>query len=230
MISSMENKKIYICIPVFNEGKIIKEVITEIRRAGYENIIMVDDGSNDNTFEEASKNGAIALRLKINRGKGAAIKTAIEGAKEFDADVVVTMDGDGQHNPLDIEKMVHLLGKGYDVVLGSRLMNTKGMPSRKILANRVGNFITWYIYGLWVTDSQSGFRAYSKKALELIDTRSDRYEYDSEIIREIHRNKLKYIEIPIEVRYTEYSMGKVEKQSFLNGLKTVYRMIWNIIS
>jgi hypothetical protein len=94
----------------------------------------------------------------------------------------------------------------------------------------MGNLLTWYLHGLWVTDSQSGLRAYSAKAMELIDTKSDRYEYDSEIIREIYRNKLKFIEIPIEVRYTEYSMGKTEKQGFLNGLKTVYKMIWNLIS
>jgi hypothetical protein len=110
-------------------------------------------------------------------------------------------------------------------VLGSRLQNPKGMPIWKIAANHFGNFCTWAIYGLWVTDSQSGFRAYSKKAMGLIDTKTDRYEYDSEVIREIYRNHLKFIETPIEVRYTEYSMNKVHKMNLKNGFKTLVKMI-----
>lgn len=226
----MDKKKIHIVIPAFNEEKIIASTVTEVKGAGYDQIIVVDDGSSDNTFSKAKISGATVLRHRINRGKGAAVKTGIEAAKELKAKIVITMDGDGQHNPGDIAKMVQKISSGTDVVLGSRLLDNKGMPRIKVFYNHVGNFLTWYLHGLWVTDSQSGFRAYSQKALYLIDTRSDRYEYDSEIIREIHRNKLKYCEVPIEVRYTEYSMGKVEKQSFLNGLKTVVRMVWSILS
>jgi UDP-N-acetylglucosamine---dolichyl-phosphate N-acetylglucosaminyltransferase len=226
----MGNSKIFVIIPAFNEGKVIQNVIAEVRGEGYRNIIVVDDGSKDDTFKQAKDNGAVALRHKINRGKGAAIKTGIEAAKTLGAAVVVTIDGDGQHNPVDIKNMLAKIDQGYDVILGSRLMNKSGMPFIKVIYNHVGNFLTWYLNGLWVTDSQSGFRAYSHKALHLIDTRSDRYEYDSEIIREIYRHHLKYLEVPIEVRYTEYSMGKVQKQSFLNGLKTVYKMIWSLLS
>lgn len=226
----MQQEKIFVVLPAFREGKIITAVIDEIRKTGYENIIVVDDGSSDNTSEKAKQAGVVVLRHKVNRGKGAAVKTGIEAAKELNADIVVTVDADGQHNPEDIKPMLKKIKQGYDVVLGSRLMNNEGMPKLKVFYNHLGNFLTWYLHGLWVTDSQSGFRAYSRKALELIDTKSDRYEYDSEIIQEIYRNKLKFIEIPIEVRYTEYSMGKINKQGFLNGLKTVYKMIWNIIS
>ncbi|HBI33687.1 MAG TPA: glycosyltransferase family 2 protein [Candidatus Moranbacteria bacterium] len=220
------SKKIFVLIPAFNEETVIREVITEIRKAGYENIIVVDDGSADNTQIAAQKEiGVISLRHSINRGKGAAVKTGIEAAKMLGADIVVTIDGDGQHNPDDIAKMLELIEQGNDVVLGSRLKNPKGMPLWKIAANHFGNFCTWAIYGLWVTDSQSGFRAYSKKALELIDTKTDRYEYDSEVIREIYRNKLKFIETPIEVRYTEYSMNKVHKMNLKNGFKTLIKMM-----
>ena len=104
------------------------------------------------------------------------------------------------------------------------------MPFHKIIQNRFGNLITWYLFGLYVTDSQSGFRAYSRHAAEVINTRSNRYEYDSEVIREIHNYKLKFRKMPIKVRYTQYSMGKNSKQSFMNGLRTVYKMIWRIIS
>ena len=99
------------------------------------------------------------------------------------------------------------------------------MPRWKVLANVAGNLFTWALYGLWVTDSQSGFRAYSRKAFDLIDTKTDRYEYDSEVIREIRRHHLRFIEIPIAVIYTEYSMGKANKQGLKNGLKTLFRML-----
>lgn len=221
-----ENKKIYIVIPVFNESAVIQEVLIEVRNNGYDNIIVVDDGSSDGSYEKATETGeTTVLRHFINRGKGAAVKTGIEAAKILGADMIVTMDGDGQHNPKDIKKMTDLVSQGYDVVLGTRLKNPKGMPFYKIVANHIGNFITWAVYGLWVTDSQSGFRAYSKNAFHLIETKTDKYSYDSEVIREIYKHKLKFTEIPIEVRYTQYSINKLHKQNMKNGIKTFLRMI-----
>lgn len=221
----------WIVLPAYNEETVIKDVIREIQAAGYRNIIVVDDGSHDQTFEKAKEMDVIALRHPINRGKGAATKTGIEAAKLLGAGIIVTMDSDGQHNPADIARLIEPIQKNHcAVVLGTRLKNPKGMPWYKIIANHIGNAITWYFYGLYVSDSQSGFRAYSRHASELINTKTDRYEYDSEVIREIYLYKLKYREVPIEVRYTEYSMGKIQKQGFVNGLKTFYKIIWNIIS
>jgi glycosyltransferase involved in cell wall biosynthesis len=221
------NSKIYIIIPAFNEELVIQDVISEIKYAGYQNIIVIDDGSADNTYGKSAEiEGVIALKHFLNRGKGAAVKTGIEATKKLGVDIAITLDGDGQHNPRDISKMLQLINKaGKDVVLGTRLKNPQGMPLYKIIANYIGNFFTWIIYGLWVTDSQSGFRAYSKNAINLIETRTDRYEYDSEVIREISRHKLSYAEVPIEVRYTEYSMNKQHKMNFANGLKTLIKMI-----
>jgi glycosyltransferase involved in cell wall biosynthesis len=220
------DKKIYIVIPVYNEAPVICDTIKEVREAGYENIIVVDDGSSDKSYFKFSQMNVVSLSLSLNRGKGAAVKTGIEAAKILGADIVVTIDGDGQHNPMDIREMIKSINdEGYDVVLGTRLVDPKGMPWYKIIANHIGNFFTWVIYGLWVTDSQSGFRAYSRKAIDLINTKTDRYEYDSEVIREIGRHDLKYKEIPIEVRYTEYSMGKVNKQGIKNGIKTLIKML-----
>lgn len=222
----------WIVLPAYNEEKVIRDTLEEIRSAGYSNIIVVDDGSRDQTYEKArAVPGVVALRHRLNRGKGAATKTGIEAAKLLDATTIVTMDSDGQHNPADIDRLIEPIQKNHcDVVLGTRLKDPRGMPWYKILANWVGNAITWYFYGLWVSDSQSGFRAYSRHASELINTKTDRYEYDSEVIREIYLYKLKYREVPIEVRYTEYSMGKIQKQGFVNGLKTFYKIVWNLIS
>jgi hypothetical protein len=141
------------------------------------------------------------------------------------------MDSDGQHNPTEIENLIKPIKKEIcQVSLGSRLKNRDQMPLFKKACNWTGNLVTWYITGLWVTDSQSGFRAYSIKAANLINTRGDRYEYESEVIHQIRKNSLSFKEIPIEVRYTQYSMNKIEKQSLVNGFKTVYKLVWNLIS
>jgi glycosyltransferase involved in cell wall biosynthesis len=225
-------KKIFVIIPAFNESLVIQDVIREIKQAGYENIIVVDDGSKDDTQTKASELiGKNALRHKLNRGKGAATKTGIEAAKILGADIIVTVDGDGQHDPKDIQRLIEpILNNKCDVVLGTRLVNPRGMPWYKIMANHFGNFCTWFLFGLWVTDSQSGLRAYSRHAAEVINTKADRYEYDSQVIREIYIYKLKFKEVPIAVRYTDYSMGKIDKQNLANGIKTIYKMIWGLIS
>lgn len=229
---SQENKQIFVVIPAFNEATVIQAVIKEIQTAGYQNIIVIDDGSTDDTRAKAAEIiGKYALRHKLNRGKGGATKTGIEAAKMLDADIIITIDGDGQHDPKDIQKLIApIIENRADVVLGTRLVDPSGMPRHKIIANHVGNFFTWFLFGLWVTDSQSGFRAYSRHAAEVINTKADRYEYDSEVIREIYIYKLRFKEIPIAVRYTTYSMGKVNKQGFINGLKTLYKMAWNLIT
>ncbi len=230
MPESHKEPNTWIIIPAYNEASVIADVISDVRNAGYANILVIDDGSKDTTYDTAKKTGIVALKHRINRGKGAATKTGIEAAKLMGADIIVTMDGDGQHNPDDIARLIEPIKRNHcDVVLGSRLKNPEGMPWYKILHNHIGNAIVWFLYGLWVSDSQSGFRAYSRHAAEVINTKTDRYEYDSEVIREIYKYKLKFKEIPIEVRYTEYSMGKATKQSLANGIKTVYRMLFHML-
>jgi glycosyltransferase involved in cell wall biosynthesis len=204
---------------------VIADVLREVRLAGYPDIIVVDDGSTDETYQQSlGTPGVIALRHFINRGKGAALKTGIEATKLLGADVVVTMDGDGQHDPKDIARMVQLIAEGYDVVLGTRAMDPAAVPLWKILANKAGNFFTWLLFGLWVSDSQSGFRAFSRAAFESIETRTDRYEYDSEVIREICRHRLKFTELTVTVHYTDYSQSKAARQTLKGGLKTLFRM------
>lgn len=216
---------IYILIPAYNEGPAIKSVIDEVIKSGWKNIIVVDDGSRDSTYTEAKKTKAVVLRHSLNRGKGAAVKTAFAAAQKLGADAVVTIDADGQHDPSDIQKLVAALHKGYDVVLGTRNFAELHIPRYKAFANKLGNFFTWMLYGIWVQDSQSGIRAYSKHALSCIRINSDRYEFESEIVRELRVNRLKWIEVPITVRYTKYAMQKANKQSLMSALKTALRLL-----
>ena len=222
---------VYVVIPAFNEAQVIADVIREVQSAGDYNIIVVDDGSKDNTCQTAAScPGVVALCHKINRGKGAATKTGIVAANKLGADIVVTIDGDGQHDPLDIEELIRPIIDGEcEVVLGVRRKKKGEMPFLKIIANKIGNTVTWFFYGIHVSDSQSGFRAYSRYAAGIIDTKADKYEYDSKVIREINNNRLSYKEVPIKVRYTEYSMGKTQKQGFVNGIRTLVRMIWDML-
>lgn len=225
------NKRICVVIPVYNESKVICDVIADIHSAGDYLSVIIDDGSSDGTAEQASKNGMLVIRHKINRGKGAAVKTGVMAANLLDADVVVTMDGDGQHDVADLEPVIRpILSGEFDVVLGSRLLDRGDMPFVKVIANSIGNFFTWMFYGILVSDSQSGFRAYSKYAALIIDTKADKYEYDSKVIREIKNNRLRFTEVPIHTLYTDYSMGKKNKQGFVNGLVTLFRMIWKMIA
>lgn len=229
--SNTVEPKIAVVIPCYNEGQVIASVIRDVRAIGNYTIIVVDDGSSDGTYEQIIDEDIVALRHKINRGKGAAVKTGIAAANLLSVDVVVTMDGDGQHDPAEIAQLIKPIISGdSDVVLGSRVLDRDEMPARKKIANKIGNLITWLFYGILVSDSQSGFRAYSRYAALIIDARADKYEYDSKIIREIKHNRLRFCEVPVRTIYTTYSAEKKNKQGFINGLVTVYRMIWNFIA
>lgn len=221
----LTNNQILILLPVFNESKVIFSVIKLIQKEGWKKILVVDDGSTDNTYDELKKTGVIVLRHSINRGKGAAVKTGLEAAKILNSKVVVTLDSDGQHNPKDIKKMIEEINKGYDVVLGIRDFKKRHIPRYKAFGNYLGNIFTWMFYGLWVNDSQSGFRAYNKKAIDLIQTNNDRYEFETEIVREIVRNKLKWSEKIIDVRYSDYDQKKRNKQSFLSAIKMIIKLV-----
>ena len=207
--------------------------------------IIVDDGSADHTAEVARVAGATVLSHPINRGLGAALSTGIEGALRLmhnapqppltlrgGGGVVVTLDADGQHDPSEIAQMIQPILEGKaEGVIGSRFVArppsggglATTMPLLRIGANFCGNVVTWLLFGIWVSDSQSGFRAFSAEAAARLQLRTSTMEVSSEIIREIARLKLKMIEVPVTARYTEYSLSK--GQGFLRGLETLWKLV-----
>jgi glycosyltransferase involved in cell wall biosynthesis len=226
------DKKIYIVLPAFGEENVIQKVITAIKKEGYQNILVVDDGSKDSTYRKAKAMDIIAIRHLINRGKGAATQTGITAALLLGADIVVTMDSDGQHNPKEIKLLVEPLIKDEaDVVIGSRMLNSENMPKARMVMNSLANIITYIFFGIYVSDSQSGFRAYTKEALEGVRTHLDRYEFESEMLGEIRNRRIK--EVPIEVIYSDHSYNKYKgfknfsPQGLLNGITMVIRLIEN---
>lgn len=220
----MAKEKIFIVMPAFNEEKMVGKVVKKVISKGYKNVIVVDDGSSDKTSEVATKSGARVISHPLNRGLGGALGTGIKGALEFGADIILTFDSDGQHSADDIPRMIKpiLLGK-CDAVIGTRLKNPKGMPIIRRIGNWGFNFITFLLFGVWTTDSQSGLRAFSKKAASRIDIKTNRMEVSSEIIKEIGQKRIKFKEVPIKVIYTDYSMA--HGQSSLNAFKILAKLI-----
>ena len=233
MTTLENNKKIVIVIPAFNEATVIEQVLGGLKKESFENVVVIDDGSLDDTYSIAKKSGFVVLRHLINRGKGAATQTGLDAAGILGADVVVSMDADDQHSVEDVKTLIApIMNNECDVVLGSRfLVKNSGIPGSKIMMNKIANLITYIFYGVFVTDSQSGFRAYSKKANELIHTDMDRYEFESQILNQIRYFGLSYKEVPISVKYNKYTKTKydnmkgVQPQNLLNGIKMVFKMI-----
>jgi len=221
-------KHLSIVIPVYNEGQIIKRVINSIPRrikgVNSISVIAVDDGSTDNSEEQISRTRAILLRHPINMGAGSATITGLKATQRINSDIIVTLDGDGQHDPSEIEKLIApILQERADIVIGTRLKKTGNMPTIKKIGNWGLNLITFAVSRVWTTDSQSGFKAFSKCAISKIDIEGMGYEFCSEIIIEAKRHKLKMAEVPIKAIYTEYSNKK--GQSILNGTNIVIKLL-----
>ncbi len=214
--------KITAIIPAYNEASTIADVLQRTRRV-VDEIIVINDGSTDRTAEIARNHGAIVVSHVINRGLGAAIATGFELAMRRHADVVVTLDADGQHDPDEIKKFLIAIEKGADVVIGSRMVDPTGMPWVRQIAQMLGNVTTFVLFGAWVSDSQSGFRAFSTFALTKIHIKTNRMEVSSELIAETKRHKLTLVEVPIKAIYTQYSLSK--GQNFFTGIKTLIKLV-----
>jgi glycosyltransferase involved in cell wall biosynthesis len=215
-----------IVIPAYNEELTIASVVRDAVKIA-ERVLVVDDGSRDRTASLSKQAGALVIRHAVNRGVGAALGTGIEAAVRLEADMVVTMDADGQHRAEDAAKVFDRLGQGdVDFVIGSRMLKGEGghMPLHRVLFNSIGNVLTYLLFGVWVTDSQSGLRGLSRQAAGTIELRTNGMESLSEFIKEMKDRHWRLAEVPIKAIYTDYSMSK--GQNFFVGVKVAMRLIW----
>lgn len=218
-----------IIIPAYNEAKVIGNVIDSLPKKLPKitkiTPLVIDDHSKDRTGRIARSHGARCIRHAMNLGAGGATITGLEAAKQLKADIAVTIDADGQHDPQDIAHLIEpITKKECEVVIGSRLLDTHGnMPRYKRFGNTLLNLVTYIFFRIWVTDSQSGFKAFSSKAIEKIRLSSNGYEFSSEIIGEIKRNQLTYKEVPISTIYTNYSKSK--GQPALNAINIFFGLL-----
>ena len=220
--------KTVIVVPAFNESAAISKVLTgipkKLKGISQLSTLVVDDGSGDDTSQKAKKAGVFVVRHVINRGLGAAIKTGLDWAKSQGADIAVTFDSDGQHEPSDIPRLIQpILNKDADLVIGSRFKKKQSIPADRLILNWFANLTTLVMFGVHSTDSQSGLRAFSKKAMAQIDLKADRMDFSSEILIEAKRHNLKIEEIPIKAIYTDYSRKKGQKN--LNAIPVFARIL-----
>lgn len=219
--------KVFIVIAAYNEEKSIVNVIHSLKKNGYKDIVVVDDGSKDKTYEICLKEKVHALRHFINRGQGAALKTGIDYAVLQGADIIVTFDADGQHKADEIKRLKRPIEKGeVEVVLGSRFLDNKTeMPRLKRLTLKGGVLFTRIFSGINLTDTHNGFRAFSRKAAQEIEIVQDRMAHASEIIDEIAQKKIKFKEVPVTIIYSDYS--KAKGQSIFNSIKIALRLLFS---
>ncbi|MEP0265772.1 glycosyltransferase family 2 protein [Dokdonia sp.] len=218
---------IWVFLPAYNEATVIRDIIKNLKSYGYANLVVVDDGSTDNTYKFAQEEGAKILHLCLNRGVGAAIRAAILFAKKKNIEFMVFMDADGQHFPSEIEKLVDELQKQKaDIVIGSRFLEHQSkIPFSRIIYNKIANMFTYFGKST-VTDSQSGFRLLNKVAIHNLDLELDEYGICTEMVWKANSMKLNLVETPIKVQYTKYSQSK--GQNLWKGIKTACNLLKNI--
>jgi glycosyltransferase involved in cell wall biosynthesis len=200
------DSKVIVGIPCYNEEKTIAKVILQAKPLADE-IVVADDGSTDMTAEIARAMGARVIRNEKNEGKGVALRMLFMGARESDAGVLVTIDGDGQHDCRSIPNLVYLvLRNGYDIAVGSRFESKDDhseMPKYRQLGSNVINGIVSKSSGLQVKDTQSGFRAYGRKAILLIQPGEHGFAVESEILHLAAQEGLTVKEIPTKIKYKD---------------------------
>ncbi|HEU4914175.1 MAG TPA: glycosyltransferase family 2 protein [Candidatus Saccharimonadales bacterium] len=223
-------KRVAIVIPAYNESKAIGGVIEGVDKLlakqpfSYE-IVVVDDGSADTTADVAAKKGATVIRHILNSGSGGATATGLSYADRHNFDAAATIDADGQHSPKDLLNGVQIMLNGnVDLLIGSRLINSEGMSKVKILGNRGLSFITYVLFGVSSTDSQSGLRVFSSKALRDLKWKTNGYEFCSEMLWRAKQQGLRIDEYPIEAIYTDYSKSKGQNNwNAFNIIKSLLR-------
>src|SRR5215472_14318218 len=202
---------VWVVIAAYNEAKVIARVVGEVARRDY-HVVVVDDGSSDETAERAAAANAV-VRHPINLGQGAALQTGIDYALQQAAEFVVTFDADGQHRAADIERLVAALREARaDFALGSRFLgHTVALPAARRLLLRAATVFTQLTTGLRLTDTHNGLRAMTRRVASRIRLRQNRMAHASEILAQIAASGLPYVEVPVRIEYTAYSLAKGQR-------------------
>ena len=194
--------KTIIGIPAFNEEKNIGSLIVNLKKK-YDHVLVCDDGSSDTTANIASEMGAIVVKHSKNQGYGSAIKTIFNECKKIDCDILITFDADGQHQISEIDDVLKpIMDNTADIVIGSRFLGkTKNLPKYRKFGIKTITGLTNVMTGSNITDSQSGFRAYSQKILQEISPIESGMGISTEILIKATKKKMRIAEIPITISY-----------------------------
>lgn len=214
----------WVVVPAYNEGTAITPVLTDLQKQPY-NVIVVDDGSRDDTAQRALEFPVVVLRHLCNLGQGAALQTGITFALRFTTtEYIVTFDADGQHDVADVARLLEPLRAGdYDVALGSRFLREGlaiDIDTKKRMVLHLATLFTRMTTRLSVTDTHNGLRAFTASAARKIEITQNRMAHASEILEQIAALGLRYCEVPVTVRYTDYSRSK--GQSVLDSMNILW--------
>lgn len=220
---------VFVVVPAYNEGARLTKVLDELGRTGY-HIVVVDDGSCDQTSDVARSHGCSVLRHVFNRGQGAALQTGITFAIREGADVIVTFDADGQHQTSDLPTLLAPILEGRcDFVLGNRFLNGQSnVPAFRKVVLQLGRLFTFLTAGLRVGDSHNGYRAFSRKGASAISLKQDRMAHASEIYDQIRQARLPFVEVPVTIRYSAETLAKGQKLS--NSLSVLFQYLYGKIT
>jgi glycosyltransferase involved in cell wall biosynthesis len=220
--------KFFIIIPVFNEREVIEDLIKSLNKNGYSStVIFVDDGSEDGTYEMIKDSGFAVVRNERNYGKGFSQRRGFQEALKRDAEILITMDGDLQHDPSYIKDFLAKVMEGNDIVIGSRWNELGKMPRDRYLSNRLTTLAVSLFAKKKIEDSQSGFRAYKREVVESISFDSDKFEAESELLMKalVSGKKLGYVSIP--ALYHERLKSKIRRlEDTLRFLKMFFKLVW----
>lgn len=209
-------------IPAFNEGPAVAAVVKGALKQA-DQVVVVDDASSDQTSLVARQAGAEVVRHPLQRGAGRATATGIQAALRLGADFIVTLDADGQHLTEEIPLLVEPLRHGQaDLTLGCRLLDRASMPRFRRFGNDLANVWTWMLFGVKVSDSQSGYRGLTRATAQKLPLEARGYEFCSETLGVAGRMGLRIVEVPVTVIYTDYSMSK--GQTLMTSVKTLARI------
>lgn len=227
----MREIDVFLIIPCYNEGGVLGRTLDELRSYPF-SIVVVDDGSSEPVRRYLDHRPVVHLRHLSNLGQGAALQTGTQYALRRGAECIVHFDADGQHDPALIRRLIEPIGRGEcDVVLGSRFLDVRDsalVPGVKKVVLKVGVLVSWLFSGLWLTDTHNGFRALSRIAAQRITLTENGFAHATEILELIRKAKLRYKEVPVSIRYTEYSQAK--GQSVFNSINIIVDLILRKLS
>lgn len=213
-MSADHNKSVWVIVAAYNEAPAIGRVVADLIRHRYA-VIVVDDGSVDDTGRRARAAGAKVVTHPVNLGQGAALQTGIQFAVRKGADYIVTFDADGQHRASDIETLLESLKQhGVDFALGSRFLgHAPAMPLARRALLKAATWFTRVATGLRLTDTHNGLRAMTRRGASHIMLRQNRMAHASELLDQIARSSLGYVEVPVTIEYSAYSLAKGQRLS-----------------
>ena len=220
--------RILVIVPAYNAGLTISELIQKVSKfIDKTNVLVIDDGSQDQTFTLAQKAGAVVLKHETNKGKGEALKTGFKYAQKKNYEALFTIDADLQHDPSSIRDFLQKANQNFSgIIIGTRGINLKKMPLARWLTNNLTSAILSILSGQRIRDSQSGYRLISTCVLKRIKLKAKKYDLESEILVKTGRSGFKIDSVPIPTIYQE-------SKSFINPfvdtgrfIRIMWRSIW----